>query len=336
MFIKPLLFSCGLFFLLPLAVNAQQLPLFTQYREMSGAINPAIVSDYMLAGGFQVHLGSSIRMQWVGREGAPRTQMLHGEWFRQSRGSSFGILAGGYALNDQAGKMGFTGLYGRIASVWLADGRNPDEGGFAAGLAIGVVQFRIALSEGDVMVRDADDPVLEAGNLHKIHRDVAVGAYGWRLMDGMGGEDMTVYGGVSIPQALGIDLFFKPDSISQGEPERYGLERVKHYYGLAGLRQFLQRTGSYLDISTWVKYVPHAPLNLDINLRLHRNLDDVAGLWIGAGVNTAKTFHTEIGIAPGEDENIRIGYSYDFNFSNKTLKFGNSHEINVAVLLGGD
>lgn len=304
--------------------NAQQLPLFTQYREMHGLINPAIIADQVLFQRYRAYVGASVRNQWVGREGAPRTQMVHGEWLTE--GGNFKALIGGHIINDQAGQIGYTGVYGRIASTWVPDSRNPEEAGFSAGLAIGIVQFRVSLD--DVIARDLKDPILEAGDLNKIHKDVSLGVYGWQQLDGLGGYDMTLYGGTSIPQVLGIKLQYR---------DSFGLERVRHYYGLMGVMQELGRSGSILELSTWVKYVPNAPLHVDLNLRLLRTLaDDTVQLWIGAGMDTAKAFHAEIGLIPGEDGKIKIGYSYDFNTSNKILKFGNSHEVSVGLMIGED
>ena len=71
------------YFLLPillltsLCVSAQQLPLFTQYRENATIINPAAMESDFFAYGNNVTLGASYRAQWVGLSGAPRTQTIH-------------------------------------------------------------------------------------------------------------------------------------------------------------------------------------------------------------------------------------------------------------------
>ncbi len=314
----PIFYFLLFFYLL---ANAQQLPLFTQYREMHAAINPAIMADQVLNGGYQAYVGASVRNQWVGREGAPRTQMVHGEWLTDGR-RGFGALIGGHIINDQAGQLGYTGVYGRIASTWYANPRNPEEAGFSAGLAIGIVQFRVSLN--DVIARDKD-PIQEAGDVNKIHKDVSLGVYGWQEL---GNETTTLYGGTSIPQVLGIKLQYR---------DSFGLERVRHYFGLMGVKQELGGSGSILELSSWVKYVPHAPVHVDLNLRLFQTLaDETVQLWIGAGMDTAKAVHAEIGFIPGYEGKIQIGYSFDFNTSNKILKFGNSHEVNVALMIGGD
>lgn len=172
--------------------NAQQLPLFTQYREMHGLINPAIIADQALLGGYQAYVGASVRNQWVGREGAPHSQVVHGEWL--TGGRNFNPLVGGHIINEQAGQIGYTGVYGRIASTWYAEDSDPAYAGFSAGLAIGIVQFRVSLD--DVIARDKD-PIQEAGDLNKIHKDVSLGVYGWQQL---GNETTTLYGGTSIPE----------------------------------------------------------------------------------------------------------------------------------------
>lgn len=85
-----------------------------------------------------------------------------------------------------------------------------------------------------------------------------------------------------------------------------------------GVRQELGGTGSILELSSWVKYVPHAPIHVDINLRLFQTLaDETVQLWIGAGMDTAKAVHAEIGLIPGEYGKVKIGYSFDFNTSTR-------------------
>ena len=298
--------------------------MFTQYREMHGAINPAIFSNHAMFGEYLGYVGSSVRVQWAGREGAPRTQLVHGEWLTDNNPR---LLMGGYILNDQAGQLGSTGAYARLASVFLLDDRDFAEGGFAAGLSFGAVQFRIDFD--DVTARDEGDEVLTAGNHREVHRDVGIGIYGWKQFDGLGREDMTAFGGLSVPQAMGIDLHYR-DSLGNN----YGLQRVRHYYAMGGIRQGTNRNDGYLELTTWLKYVPKAPFHAEINLRYNRLMGDQAtSLWIGTGYSTAQAVHAELGMMLNEDK-LRIGYSFDFVTSQRILKFGNSHEVSVGYAFG--
>lgn len=329
--IKPFLLMRPLVLVLLLAIpavwelKAQQLPMFTQYAEMHGALNPAIISQMALAGDYRGYVGASARMQWAGRPGAPRTQLVHGQWLTGN--SNFSALLGGHFVNDQAGQLGFTGVYGRISSVYFANKRYREEAGFAAGLTFGAVQFRVKLD--NVIARDAQDPILLEGNINRIYPDVGFGIYAWQQL---GRSGVTIYGGISVPQTLGINFEYQP---AQGD-QRYSLKRLRHYYAMGGMIKELGRSGSYIDISSWVKYVPNAPVNADLNIRLFQTVGDAETLqiWIGSGYNTANAMHFELGFVPGYDGKLKIGYCYDFNVSGSILKFGNSHEINLAMMLG--
>jgi len=111
-------------------LTAQQLSLFTQYRENIGIINPAAVENDYLAFGNNISFGASYRTQWLGISGNPRTQTLRGT-FLADQMSGVAIMAGGQLINDQTGPTGFTGFYGRIAGILTDD---PAYGGLSIGL----------------------------------------------------------------------------------------------------------------------------------------------------------------------------------------------------------
>jgi len=75
-----ILLVLGLIGMLPLASVAQQLPLFTQYRENIGIINPAAFNQDFLIYENNLSFGASYRRQWVGLESGPQTQTIRGEY----------------------------------------------------------------------------------------------------------------------------------------------------------------------------------------------------------------------------------------------------------------
>ncbi|MEY4134068.1 MAG: hypothetical protein RL386_418, partial [Bacteroidota bacterium] len=81
---------------------AQQLSLFTQYRENLSLINPAAIETDYLAFGNNVSFGASYRAQWIGLPGNPRTQTIRGT-FLADRMSGVALMAGGQLINDQTG-----------------------------------------------------------------------------------------------------------------------------------------------------------------------------------------------------------------------------------------
>jgi len=296
-------------------LTAQQLSLFTQYRENTTLINPAAVESDFLAYGQNISFGASYRAQWVGLDNAPTTQTVRGTYLATGM-SGVALQAGGHIINDQTGPTGFTGFYGRIAGIVTDD---PEYGGFSVGLSAGFVQYRIRASDLDL--RDGGD-VIGSVDQSQMNPDVGVGVFFYKAIGGRF-VDNYIYGGVSVPQVLGLDLTFKD------EQNDFTTQRVRHFYGLLGFYKFFDN-GSFLEPSVWVKYVENAPTNVDVNLRYQLPV----ALWIGAGGSTAGTVHLETGFVLGEnvgfDNFVRLGYGYDYSFSSFGPSAGSTHELNVA------
>ncbi len=301
--------------------DAQQLPLFTQYRENISIINPAAFSQDYLVYEHGISFGASYRRQWTGIDTGPRTQTLRGEYIFSELGN-FGLAAGGYLINDKTGPTGLTGLYGRIAGI-ITDG-DPWFGGLSVGLSAGAVQYRVNVTE--IRLREPND-VLGMDDQSQIFPDVGLGVYFYRLLDGGGFLDEShVYAGVSVPQVIGLNLEF------ENEDGRFYTRRVQHFYGMVGLYKYLDE--GYIHPSVWVKYVPNAPVNVDINLQYQM----AGSLWLGVGGSTAGTVHLEAGLLIGENKgfnnNLKIGYGFDYSFSSFGPFAGSTHELNLAYTIG--
>lgn len=298
---------------------SQQLPLFSQYREMQGIINPASVYCDQMLYRYSSFVGVSYRAQWAGVPDAPRTQSIRGEHLFE--GDGFSLVAGGHIMNDRAGKVGFTGAYARVTGI-LSD--DPYEWGLAVGLTAGAIQYRVNLA--DANPRDPGD-VLATESQNQIFPDVGAGVYFYKTL--YGNEDIF-YTGLSIPQVLGLDLRFR----DQNSGDEFSLQQVRHYYGVAGYYLTLNDEYSFLEASTWVKYVPNVPVNVNLNLRYQ--MSNV--FWVGGGWSTSQTFHGEAGLILGEniglENQLKIGYGFDAPFSALSPYYGNSHEINLSLAFG--
>jgi type IX secretion system PorP/SprF family membrane protein len=296
---------------------AQQLSLFTQYRENATLINPAAMeSDYLTSeGDYNMTFGANYRRQWAGLEGTPETQTIRYSYIN-NRLSGATFTAGGYVVNDQTGPTGFTGMYGRVGTVI---GRNPEYAGISVALSAGFVSYRVRSS--DLVVRDAGDP-LTGVDQGQSHPDVGLGIYAYNYA----GDDHLFYGGISVPQLLGFDLTYTNDN---GE---FDVTRQRHFYGMGGWYWFTGKD-SYLELSTWIKYVDGAPLNADVTVRYQLP----SAPYMGVGLSTAGNFHFEAGVNVGQstnaDTNFRIGYGYDYSFSSFGPTVGGTHELQIAVSL---
>lgn len=300
----------------PLFLAAQQLSLFTQYRENATLINPAAIESDFFAYGQNLSFGLTSRIQWAGFTNAPRTQTIRGSYLNKDL-SGVTLLLGGHLINDQTGPTGFTGLYGRLGGVVSAD---PEFSGLSFALSAGVVQYRVKASE--IRLHD-DGDVIGSQNQSQLFPDVGLGIYYYQMLSGNWDGDYF-YAGVSVPQVIGLDLTF------QDENGEYYTKRIQHFYGMLGLYKFFDND-SFLEPSVWLKYAPNAPINADINLRYQLP----SSIWIGTGVSTGKNFHLETGFALGEnvgfDNTLRLGYGFDYSFSSFGPSTGSTHEINLTL-----
>ena len=311
---KPFGLAClVLAFLATTAVEAQQLSLFTQYRENATLLNPAAVEADFLTFEYNMTGGINYRKQWAGIENSPETQSARFSYINSNLTGAT-IHAGGYVLNDQTGPTGYTGAYGRIGTVIS---QNPEDYGISVGLALGYVSYRVKVSE--LVLRDDGDALVGADRSQS-HPDIGLGVYGYSYLN----NNNLLYGGLSIPQLLGFDVTFEDEN---GD---FSIARLRHYYANAGWYHFYSQE-SFLELSTWVKYVDGAPLNADLNLRYQLP----TAPFIGLGFSTSKNIHFEAGLnigqATGNDKNFRVGYGFDYSVSTFGPSVGGTHEIQLAV-----
>jgi type IX secretion system PorP/SprF family membrane protein len=293
-------------------MQAQQMPLFTQYREMHGILNPAAVPYGFLTNQNKTSIGVLNRRQWLNMPNPPTTQILRGEHFAADR-TGVALLAGGYLINDQTGPTGFTGLYGRIAGVITNDA---DVGGVSFGLSLGGVQYRLKTT--DLKLRD-DGDIRAMNDRTTIYPDLSIGAFWYQKFPDL--SDDYVYAGVSVPQMMSLDL-----NVTDVDKTLH-YQRVRHYYASAGWYHFFEE-GSFLEPSVWVKYVKNVPLNVDFNLRYQA----ANTFWVGAGSSLTGNIHAELGVILGKnvgfDSNFRVGYGFDYSSQTYGSFVGTTHEVN--------
>ncbi len=308
----------GLFsFLFTGFILAQQLPLFTQYSEYQGLINPATINYDYYQDGFDMSFGASYRDQWVGAPDRPRTIAIRGESvYTPRRGASF--VYGGYMLHDRVGVFGTTGLTGRVASMLRFAGNSFDEGAISVGLNFGVYQYRTDLSD---FLNARVDPAIATANASTIYPDVGIGASIYKLLP----NDDFVSFGISVPQVFGLNTSFR------NEDRAFDVKRTQHYYANASY-YYIMGDDIYMELSGWVKKVNNVPVNYDINFRYKF----AGNMWFGVGYNNSKIIHTEAGIIINnfnEDRRIKVGYAYNPSIETYGISFGGTHEVNISYLL---
>lgn len=291
---------------------AQQIPLFTQYREAHGIINPASINQDFFTNHNTKSFGLSFRQQWVELKNPPTTQILRGEYFAADH-QGVALLTGGYLMNDQTGPTGFTGLYGRIGGVITSDA---DYSGLSIALSAGAVQYRVKTSE--LKLRDPND-IQATQDRMQIYPDVGMGIFYYQKLGGAFDDDY-LYGGLSVPQVLGLDLNFPNGNGT------FSTKRIQHYYANVGWYHFMGES-SMFEPSAWIRYVPGVPLSIDINARYQMG----ANFWLGVGTSLSGNIHLETGIKLGTESAFKIGYGFDYSTQAYGAYVGGTHEINLSV-----
>lgn len=295
--------------------TAQQLSLFTQYRENATLINPAAMETDFLNYGYNMSFGVNYRKQWTGINGSPETQGLRFSYLNKNRGG-VSLLAGAYVLNDHTGPTGYTGAYARLGAVI---GGDPEYSGLSLAISGGYVGYSVRASE--IRLREEGD-VIGTANQSQGHPDVGFGLYFYKMDQ----NDGMFYAGLSVPQILGFDLTF------QDEAGDFTIKRVRHFYAMTGYH-FLFRNDGILELSAWGKYVQNAPFNADFNIRYQTP----SAFYLGGGIATSGNAHVEAGVTLGDniglDNIIRIGYGLDYSFSSFGPSVGSTHEIQASISL---
>jgi type IX secretion system PorP/SprF family membrane protein len=297
------------------SLKAQQIPLFTQYREAQGVLNPASINYDFFTDRHKTSFGVSMRRQWTEITNAPTTQILRGEHFMADR-DGVCPLFGGYLMNDQTGPTGFTGVYGRFATVFTSDA---EYSGLSIGLSAGAVQYRVKTSE--LRLHDPSD-IRALTDRMQIYPDIGAGIFYYQRMDGLFDDDYF-YAGASVPQLMGLDIEFPTDD------KKFSTRRVQHFFGNMGWYHYVGQS-SFIEPSIWVKYAPQVPLNIDLNVRYQM----ASSMWVGVGTSLKGKIHAETGVILGKSmgmgTNFKIGYGFDYSFQSYGPYVGTTHEFNLS------
>ena len=297
---------------------AQQLPIFTQYQEMQGLINPAAVgSDYLL---YRTNLsfGLSGRMQWIKSDAAPQTQVVNGSYLYENSGG-ISWLSQGFLMNDKVGRVSQKSISGSCAGIISGD---LESYGVAIGIGASAVNYSLDLN--NTIVRHQDDTWATTDQSFW-YPDFSLGASFFKSIE-RGRNSDYFYTGISVPQIFGLKPKYQAADIS------HTFSRVQHIYANLGYI-FAFDEESSVEISTWAKYVPVKIFHQDFHIRGTYK----GNYWAGAGVGTAGFVNAEIGFRMGEEQGmdnpIKIGYSFETPLftSYNPISLGTSHEINLRI-----
>ncbi len=307
---------CLFLLLSPLTIHAQQTPLTTLYRDQWSILNPAAISNNYLLNDRTMTLSASLREQWWNVPESPSTQSVNWEWVQDDYNSVWGA----HLLNDRTGKIGQTGLFARYA-YRIRLSRRVDHS-ITIGIQAGVVQYRARLSD----IRFPDPFTQPLGNEVIYRPDVGAGIF-YHYKN-------RYYAGISSPQTFGFQTEF-------GEDPLLSIRRTPHLYAVVGGywdATWIGNETSFIEPSLWVKYVPGAPINIDLNARcqISELVWAGTGFNVGLGPELGLALHVEAGLFFGEQSRLnfghfKAGFGLDIPLRHAlATSFGAAAEINLV------
>lgn len=312
---NPIIFT-GLLVFSFAGIKAQQLPVFSVYRDQWSIFNPAVLSNNYIINDKTSTIGLTSHIQWWNLPSSPRTQLLNWEQISESNN----IIYGAQLINDQAGKLGQTGLYGRFA--YRIDLGRRTEQAVVVGLHAGAVQYRARFSD----IEFPDPSTAPGADDRLIYPDFGFGVF-YYYSD-------RYYAGLSVPQLFGLSTQF------DSEGAAVSVKRVQHINMVLGGYwdiNWLGNETSFVEPSLWIKYVPGGIINADANFRMQ--ISEL--VWAGTGVNigfgkpVSTALHFETGLFFGDQVNMinshfKIGFGFDLPIAQDFRSyFGSSAEVNL-------
>ena len=278
--------------LLVVLANAQQLPHYSQYMLNDYVMNPAIAGSKNFT-----EAKTNTRYQWVGVTDAPRTYIMSVSGAMKDK--PMGI--GGYMFSDITGPTRRTG----ISLSYAYHLKLNEKMKLGLGLAAGILQF--AVDAGKITLHDINDVAISSGIQSVIVPDFGFGTYIYN-------DDY--YFGVSVPQIYPSKLnFFDYASKSK---------LVTHIYATGGYK-FKINDDFALQPTTLVKFVNPAPVQIDLGARVIYKQK----VWLGTGYRTSDAITALVGYT--YQDNLTIGYSYDFTTSNLKKYSSGTNEVYLAI-----
>lgn len=285
----------GITILTATRVQAQFEPQFTQYMFNEMFINPAYAGSRE-----QISATMVYRNQWVGLDGAPKTQSasIHGPLMNKKLGLGLTIM------NESIGVTKQFAVYANYA-YRIQVGSN---GAFAMGLQAGFINHQENLS--DVITIEENDNEFLFNTPRVFLPNAGYGMYY---------NTDRFFAGLSIPR------MFKNKVAGDGSSDVTTNMEFKnwHYYLTSGY-VFPISESIKLKPTIMVKAVSGAPLIADVTL--NALMKDV--FWLGFSYRTEDSF---AGLASFQiTPQLRIGYSYDYTTTELNSYSNGTHEINVG------
>ena len=279
-----------IFLLVPLSLSGQLAPVTSQYVLNPLSINPAFAGNRGA-----LNIAAFYRNQWTGIPGAPVTLTLAADapFLNSKLGLGFVIT------NDKIGVTKETHVMTNYSYKI-----NMNAGELSLGLGAGIISTNTIWS--DLVVLDQGDQNMLIDSRAFIVPDFSFGVYY---------SSTNYFGGFSIPKLLGYKFDF--------DKNKYTLFFAPKQYN------YLINFGYAYTLNPKIKLLPSALIsytpgeNLLYDLNLYASLND--RVWGGISYRNKRSIGGLIQFAINNQ--IRVAYTYDFDFGQLSHYSNGSHEI---------
>lgn len=273
---------------------SQQIPLTSQYMFNDYLLNPAVAGskDYLSA-------SLSVRSQWTGLEGAPKTQFFS---MHSKLGKKMGV--GGFVFNDETGPVSERGIQLSYAyHLSLSDKSK-------LSFSVAGMMFFHDINRAYLRAEEANDNTLNTMLVKAVSPDINFGMMYYN-------EKLKI--GLSSPQLLQNNIYGEKASGNNAN------KLSRHYY-LFGEYEF--NISDKVDIvpSTLFKYVQGSPMNFDFNVRGVLNKK----YWLGVSYRYNNAIAGLIGF---NYKKLSFGYAYDYSMTDLKDYSTGGHEIFLSLRL---
>ena len=294
-----------------LTANAQQLPVFSQYKQNAFLYNPAVAS---VDG--QTLFTFISRKNWMGFKGAPGLVALgfQHRFSGEPMNVSSGLLGNKRINLDQKGRVGIGGFVfsdknGPVSrnGVQMAYSYYIPMGESTVSFGMAAMGFVNNANKDEIKFLNNNEPAI--GSMEpSVSYDMAIGAF-YSMSN-------KIFAGISCMQILKtFDLSYKNE---------YFNEYLRHFYIIGGYRHALNDELA-IEPSLYMK-VNNNNFQTDINTRLYFK----SVYWAGLSYRTNNDLVLMGGANLGD---FYVGYSFDYGFGEIIKTSFGSHEINFGYAI---
>ena len=283
-----------LLIILSISSFSQQEQHYTQFQFNKYMINPGLsgTNDYFVA-------KSNFRFQWLKIVDSPKTYTLSVYGPHKEKNMGYG----GYVFNDITGPTTRTTIHLSYAYNFKLN----ESLRMSMGLSGGLQQFKIDGSK--ITLHDDNDPSLSDAIYSTVIPDANFGVYFYN-------EKYSF--GIAGHQLLNSRINFT-------ELEALGVNKIRPHVYAHGQYKFNIDENWDIEPALLLKYLWPAPLQVDLSLRgVYKDI-----VWLGVDWRSYDAVGFFIGY--NYQDQIHIGYAYDYITSNLTNYSTGTHEIMITA-----